>query len=171
MEVTTWVLTANTALAEPAKTVTWLGAVRFRLLLDSVTLAPPAGAGVFKVTVQVVVPPPGKVVGLQASEDKLCSVVMKLSTVVCETPLKLAVSTAEPFALTAFAALAVKAALVAPVGIVTDPGTVTNGFPLNRLTTMLPVAAPVNVTVHVALAGGVNVLGLQLRPESPGTGP
>ena len=165
MDVTTCVLTVNVALTEPDKTVTRLGAVRLELLLDTLTATPPAAAGVLRVTVQLIVPPPGRVVGLQMREDTPPdTVVVKLKVAVCEIPFKPAVSTAELFALTAFAAFAVKAALAAPVGIVTDPGTVTATFPLDRLTTVLPVAGLVSVTAHVELPGGVKVLGLQLKP-------
>ena len=58
---------------------------------------------------------------------------------------------------------------MAPVPIVTDPGTVTAAFPLDRLTTVLAVAALLSVTVQVEFPGGVNVPGLQARLLSTGT--
>ena len=68
MALTACVLTVNAALAEPAKTVTWLGGVRVELLLDMVTGVPPAGAAALRVTVQLTVPPPTRLVGLHTSE-------------------------------------------------------------------------------------------------------
>ena len=60
--------TAKAALAEPAKTVTWLGGVRVEPLLDTVTGVPPAGAAALRVTVQLTVPPPTRLLGLHTSE-------------------------------------------------------------------------------------------------------
>jgi len=59
---------------------------------------------------------------------------------------------------------------VVPVPIVTDAGTVTAAFPLDRLTLVGLVAALARLTVHVELPGGVNVPGVQLRLESAGSG-
>ena len=66
--LTACVPTANPTLAEPAKTVTWLGGVRVELLLDTVTGVPPAGAAALRVTVQLTVPPPTRLLGLHTSE-------------------------------------------------------------------------------------------------------
>jgi len=66
--VTACVPTANAALVEPAKTVTWLGGVRVELLLDTVTAVPPAGAAPLRVTVQFTAPPPARLLGLHTSE-------------------------------------------------------------------------------------------------------
>jgi hypothetical protein len=52
-----------------AATVTEAGTVRVELELDSVTEAPPLGAGWVKVTVQVLEEFGPKLVGLHASED------------------------------------------------------------------------------------------------------
>lgn len=69
MALTTCVVTVNAALTEPPGTVTGVGAVRLGLLLDTVTGSPPFGAAALRVTVQVTVPPPARLVGLHASED------------------------------------------------------------------------------------------------------
>lgn len=82
----------------------------------------------------------------------------------------MAVRTAEAVALTAAAALAVKVVLVVPVPIVAETGTVTAGFPLDKLTLIELVAAPARLTVQVELPGGVSVLGTHVRPESAGGG-
>jgi hypothetical protein len=58
-EVTALVLAVNAALVAPAGTVTLAGTLtRVVLLLDSVTTAPPAGAGVPRITVPVEGLPP-----------------------------------------------------------------------------------------------------------------
>jgi hypothetical protein len=62
----------------------------------------------------------------------------------------------------------VNVALLAPVPIATDAGTVTAGFPLERLTLVGLVAAADRLTVQVELPGGVNVLGKHDRLESEG---
>lgn len=68
-DLTVEVLTVNVAVAEPAVTVTLAGTVATaELLLDSVTLAPPAGAGPLRVTVPVEVLPPRTDVGFKVTE-------------------------------------------------------------------------------------------------------
>ena len=127
-------------------------------------------AAPLKVTVQVELPGGVNVPGLHA---RLLSVGVggfSVSVAVFDVPFHVAVNTGETVALTALAALAVKVVLVAPVPIVTDPGTVTAALPLDRLTTVLPVAALLNVTVQVELPGGVNVPGLHARLLSVGVG-
>jgi hypothetical protein len=65
--------------------------------------------------------------------------------------------------------VAVNVALEAPAATVTLPGTVTLAFPLDSETANPPVAAaPVRLTVQVALPGAVTELGLQLRLLSAG---
>ena len=68
MALTCSVLTANTVLMEPDGTVTAPGGWRSELLLDSVTGVPPAPAAAFRVTVQLKVFPPIRLVGLHTSE-------------------------------------------------------------------------------------------------------
>src|SRR3989442_1698611 len=67
---TALVVTVNVALVAPAGTVTLAGTVAAVLSLDSVTCAPPAGAGPLSVTVPVEVLPPLTVGGLSASERR-----------------------------------------------------------------------------------------------------
>ena len=65
------VLTGKVALEAPAATVTLPATVATaELLLDSVTCAPPPGAGPSSVTVPVELLPPATVVGLSASEER-----------------------------------------------------------------------------------------------------
>ena len=61
----------NVAEVAPLATVTEEGLVRYELLSESVTTAPPLGAPLFKVTVQVVVSPPSKLDGLHPTDDSV----------------------------------------------------------------------------------------------------
>jgi len=64
------VFTVNVALVLPAGTVTLSGTLAASLLLDSVTCAPPAGAGPLSVTVPVEdCVPPVTLVGFKVSEE------------------------------------------------------------------------------------------------------
>jgi hypothetical protein len=68
--VTTLVVTGNVALVAPAGTVTLPGTeATDDLLLDSVTTAPPAGAGAYSFTVPVEGFPPTTLDGLTVTED------------------------------------------------------------------------------------------------------
>src|SRR2546425_3469883 len=64
------VVIVNVTLVAPAGTVTLAGTVAAVLSLDSVTCAPPAGAGPSSVAVPVELLPPVTVVGLTASEER-----------------------------------------------------------------------------------------------------
>src|SRR5438128_11070066 len=68
---TALVVTVNGALVAPAGTVTLAGTVAAAVLsLDSVTCAPPAGAGPSSVAVPVELLPPVTVGGLTPSEER-----------------------------------------------------------------------------------------------------
>src|SRR2546425_12054515 len=66
---TALVVTVNVTLVAPTGTVTLAGTVAAELLLDSVTCAPPAGAGPFSVTVPVELPAAATPPGIGVSVD------------------------------------------------------------------------------------------------------
>ena len=79
------VVTVKVAVVAFAATVTLAGTCAAAvLLLDSVTTAPPAGAGPFKVTVPVEEVPPITEVGLRVTELSAAAVTVKV--VVLVTP-------------------------------------------------------------------------------------
>src|SRR5712672_1049146 len=69
--MTAQVLIVKVALAAPARTVTLEGTLAAALLLESVTWAPPAGAGPLSVAVPVEELPPVTVEGLSVSDDRV----------------------------------------------------------------------------------------------------
>ena len=68
---TALVPTLKLALVAPAATVTPAGTDAAPLLSESVTCAPPAGAGPFRVTVPVAELPPVTLAGLRLSEEAI----------------------------------------------------------------------------------------------------
>ena len=86
--VTAVVVTPKVALVAPAATVTLAGTpATIVLLLDNVTMAPPVGAAVVKVTVPVLGAPPTTFVGLTVTEDRVgaAGAGLTVSTAVRET--------------------------------------------------------------------------------------
>ena len=81
------------AVVEPASTVTEIGVVRSTLLLDSATTAPPAGAALESVTVQVVPPPDPRMVGLHANADTSTGAT-RLTVALWDWPFNLAITVA-----------------------------------------------------------------------------
>jgi hypothetical protein len=65
------VLTVKDALVAPAGTVTLEGTLAAPLLLESVTIAPPAGAGPVSVTVPVEGVPPMTLAGFSVSDERV----------------------------------------------------------------------------------------------------
>lgn len=83
--VTATVVTVKLALLAPAATVTLAGVVEDALLSDSVTSAPPVGAGPFRVTVPTDELPPAAVGGFITNVAS--AVGLTVSTAVCVEPL------------------------------------------------------------------------------------
>lgn len=77
------VVTVKVAVLVFSATVTLTGTVAADvLLLDSVTTAPPAGAGPFSVSVPVDEPPPLTEVGLSATEVRFAAVTVNVAVLV-----------------------------------------------------------------------------------------
>jgi hypothetical protein len=142
-----------------AGTVTEAGTVRDGLLSESETVTPPEGAAEVRVTVHVLAAPEAKVVGLQASEERLTGTT-RLMEAVLETPPRVAVRVAL-WVLGMVPAVAVKVAEVDAAGTMTEATTGSRLLLLERETVAAPVsAALVRVTVQVAeelgpRAGGI----------------
>jgi len=69
--VTALVFTVNVALVAPAATATLEGTAAADALLESLTTAPPLGAGALRVTVPVEEAPPVTLGGLSVMEDRV----------------------------------------------------------------------------------------------------
>ena len=117
------------------------------MLLDSWTTDPVPGAKPLRVTVPVVELPPAKLAGLRTKPTKAGG--FTVTVAVCETVLKVAVTSADAWEETG-TAVAVNVALLCPAGTVTELGTVRAVFPLDKATTNPPVAVgALSVTVPV----------------------
>src|SRR5437899_8187193 len=131
---TALVVTVNGALVAPAGTVTLAGTVAAAVLsLDSVTCAPPAGAGPSSVAVPVELLPPVTVVGFTPSEERRtgCGFTVRVAGRV--TPLYTAEMVTGVDAATVLV-VTVNVVLVAPAGTVTLPGTVAAVVSLDSVT-------------------------------------
>lgn len=152
----------NAALFWPTATVTDVGTVTRGLLLDSDTMAPPAGATGLIETVQPAVPGPLTVDGVQFKAVTRSGCADTFSEAVAGLPLRVAVSVALTATAVA-AAEAVKATPDCPPGTATLEGTVTVGLLLDNPTTVPPAGeGPLSVNVQLAVAGPVTVDGVQL---------
>ena len=76
---TALVLRLKLALVPPGETVTLAGTTAAGLLLESVTCAPPAGAGAFSVTVPVEGLPPVTLVGLTVSDETIGGITVSVA--------------------------------------------------------------------------------------------
>ena len=156
--VTALVAMLNVALVAPAATVTLAGTEAAALLLESVTCAPPAGAGPFSVTVPELGLPPVTLAGLMPSEEITGGTTV--SEALCVPPpyepeMVTAVDVATALVVT------LKLALVAPAGTVTLAGTAAAGLLLESVTCAPPAgAAKLSVTVPLAEAPPVRLAGL-----------
>jgi hypothetical protein len=147
----TALVAVNCAVVFPAATKTGEDAVSCGLLDEIVTPAPPLGAAGPIETVQVVLPWPVRIGGLQASAATPGSEVV--STKVALMPAKLAVRVAGPSAAAA-PALAVKFAEESPAEAVALPGIVTmDGLALSVTVIPPPDAGLVRLTVQVDAPG------------------
>jgi hypothetical protein len=81
-ELTAVVLAEKVAVVAPAATVTFAGTVAAPLSLDSVTVAPPAGAALPSVTVPVEETVPTTVLGLNDTDDSVGGLMVKVAVCV-----------------------------------------------------------------------------------------
>src|SRR2546428_758731 len=114
-------------------TATVAGTVPAVLSLDSVTCAPPAGAGPSSVAVPVELLPPVTVVGFTPSEERRTGCGFTVRVAVRVTPLYKAEMVTGVDAVTALV-VTVNVTLVAPTGTVTLAGTVAAVLSLDSVT-------------------------------------
>ena len=159
------VVTVKFADVAAAGTVTDAGTVSFALEFERVTLAPPAGAGWVRVTVQVLEELAPMPAGLQVN-DETSTVAARFTVVLAELLLSVAVTVALELLLMA-AVVTVKFADVAAAGTVTDAGTVKVALESERVTLAPPAgAAWVSVTVQVLEEFCPRLLGLQANADT-----
>lgn len=144
--------------------VTPPGAVSCAELSDTATVVAPC-AGLFSVAVQVELWPLVSEPGAQLTLDNAGGVV-KVRVAVCVPPLRLAVITAVPSAVT-LVTFAVNCALVWPFETMTLPGTVTFALLTDRPTVVFEVAAATRLTVQVEDPPELKLTGEQLKPLNP----
>jgi hypothetical protein len=151
--VTALVVMVKVADVAPAATVTLAGTVPIVVDEDeSVTTAPPAGAGFVNVTVPVTAKPPVTAATLVATLDKTAGGGVTVRVAVPVLPLVVAVIVALVLAFTVPAVI-VNVAVRVPAATVTDTGTLATAKLLDeRLTTLPPTGALVDkVTVPVVV--------------------
>src|SRR6266550_6007268 len=170
---TALVLIVKFALLLPAGTVTLEGTLAAPLLLESVTCAPPAGAGPLNVTVPVEdCRPPTTLVGFNVSEETVGrggGVTVSEADVL--TPPYVAEMVTGVDAATALV-LIVKFALLLPAGTVTLEGTLAAALLLESITCAPPAGAgPLKVTVPVDdCVPPVTLVGFNVSEETVGRG-
>jgi hypothetical protein len=81
------VVALNVATVEPAATLTEAGVVSVERLSETATLAPPVGAALVRVTVQVLEALGPRLLGVQASEETNTEAATRLRLVLAELPL------------------------------------------------------------------------------------
>ncbi len=160
--VTDVVVTVKFAVEDPELTVTVLGTVALPLLLCSDTLVSLA-AFPLSVTVQLEEAGDVSVVGVQLKLDSTITG-FKVKVTGFETDAKVAVMVAEVCVLTDVV-VTVKFAVEDPEFTVTVLGTDALALLLCSETLVLLAAFPLNVTVQLEDAGGVSVVGVQLKLE------
>jgi hypothetical protein len=159
------VVTVNVPVVAVAATVTDAGTVKVELVFVSVTLAPPVGAALVSVTVQVLEELGPRLLGLQDRADTRTGAT-RLTVVFAEVLLYAAVTVALEL-LAIVPVVTVKVPVVADAGTVIEAGTVKVELVFVKVTLAPPVgAAWVKVTVQVLDELGPRLLGLQDSAET-----
>ena len=169
--VTPLLVTVNVPLVAPAATVTLVGTLAAPLSLESMTCAPPVGAGPLSVTVPVeVCAPPVTLVGFSVSEESVEEEAWgrTVSEAVLVTPAYDAEMVTGVDVVTALL-VTVNVPLVVPAATVTLAGTVAADELLERFTATPPLGAdPLRVTVPIEEDPPVTLVGLSVTEESIG---
>jgi hypothetical protein len=159
------VFTVNVAVVAPAGTVTLAATVADPLSLDSVTVAPPAGAGPLRVTVPVELLLPITVVGFRATAAIEGGLIVSEAACV---PLYFSVIVAVAAVVTGVV-FTVNVPVVAPAATVTLVATVAAALSLDRVTTDPPVGAgPFNVTVPAEVLLPMTLFGVKATDATAG---
>jgi hypothetical protein len=156
-------VTLKVADVTPAATATDAGAVSLAFEFVSATLAPPVGAALLRVTVQVVLAFAFRLAAAHCREETAAGLdggAARLKATILEEPFKVAVTVGLSLTLNAFAA-AVKVALVEADGTVTVAGTV-RLLEVDARVTEAPVEE-LTLTVQVLAALGAKVVGAHAR--------
>ena len=141
--------------------------IRVKFVVERAMPAPPVGAFLVKVTVQVLREMGPRLAGLQASEET-CTGASRLTVVLAELPLYVAVRVAL-WSLPMVAVVTLKLTDVAAAATLTDAGAVRVKSVLDRVTVAPPVgAALLRVTVQVELPELFSVAGRQDREVTVG---
>jgi hypothetical protein len=155
----------NVAVVPPAAIVTDAGTVTAALSLRSATIAPPAGAGSFKVTVPIEPRPPVTVNGFKSRDETAGGLIVREAA--CVTP-KVALIAAVVVEATAVVFTA-NVAVVAPAATITLGGTVADALLLESVTAIPPTgAAEFRVTVAVVLLPPVTVVESRVTDKTEG---
>jgi hypothetical protein len=156
------------AVVAPDATVTEAGTVKVVLLSEIASAKPPDGAALLNVTVQVLAAPEARLEGLQLSAEGVAGAT-KVSVLVAEVELAVAVTTAVASAVTALT-VAANVAVVEPAATVTDAGSETEALLSERFTAVPPVGAATDkVTVQLDVPAALKEVGVQLRELTVGT--
>lgn len=144
----------------PAATVSDFGMYKIALLSDNATVAPPVGAAWPSVTLHVLRESGPKLVGLQDTEDIGDAALKRLTLVLAELLLYVAVTVALELLPTA-AVVTLNVAEAAPAPTVAEAGTFNVALLFESETTAPPDGADgLRVTVHVPEAFDLRLVGL-----------
>jgi hypothetical protein len=161
------VVTVNFAVDDPAATATDVGTLAYVLLLDS-EMVVLASTAPLSVTVHEEVVGGVMLVGVQTRLESVGTAGVKVSEDVFETPPNVAVITAA-VPLVTVDVVTVNFAVDDPAATATVVGTLAYVLLLDSEMVVLASTAPLSVTVHEEVVGGVMLVGVQTRLESVGT--